>query len=99
MKQAMMLTVLMVLGLNANADVLVANPTFLDGVLAWIPAHAAAVASGLGVLEVVLRLVPSQKALSILVPVKYALNGLGTICTWAGGIVDTLASQFNNVKS
>lgn len=80
---------------QAAAVAVVAQPTYLDSVLAWIGNNATGVASVLGLLEVVLRVVPSQKPLSILVPVKYALSGLAVISGFLSDICDKLISSLN----
>lgn len=80
--------------------VAVAPPTFLDGVLAWINGLSPTVlATVLGVVaEIGLRLYPSAKALSLLVPVKYVIAGLVGILNFVNGVLDTLISAANKVK-
>lgn len=77
-----------------------AAPTFLDGVLAWInglsPTVLATVLSV--VAEIGLRLYPSAKAMSLLVPVKYLLSGLITILGFLVTVVNSLIAAANNVK-
>lgn len=88
------------IGQHALAQVAgaVAPPTFLDGALNWLKAlNPIAVGGVMSVVEIVLRLVPSQKALSILVPVKYVLDGVSTLFGWVSGLVTVLITSLNNV--
>ena len=76
----------------------VAPPTFLDGILKFIAGLNPAVTAGvLAVVEVLLRLAPSQKAQSLLVPVKYVLDGVAAIFAWASGVIGQLITSLNNV--
>lgn len=77
-----------------------APPTFLDGILHWIASLSPAMVSTVvGVLaEIALRLWPSAKALSLLVPVKYVLVGLTAIFAFLIGVLDSLITAANNTK-
>jgi|GEM_PF-4669539 len=74
----------------------VATPTYFDSTLTWLAANVAMIASGVGVIEVVLRLFPSLKPLSVLIPVQYALDGVAKILTFvSANILAPMISAFN----
>lgn len=56
-------------------------PTYLDAILAWI-SSAQNIAVIAIVVEVALRFVKTEKAKSLLIPVKYAFDGLALILAW-----------------
>ena len=78
----------------------VAEPTYLDGVLKFLqnlsPAVVTAVVAGL---EFLLRAFPTSKALSLLIPVRYAVKSLGAILTVLAGFLDQIVQAANNVKA
>jgi len=75
-----------------------AQPTYLDGVLKAIGESSAIIAGLLMVFEFILRVVPSAKPLSLLVPAQYAFSGLGAIFTFLGGLVKQLIEVANRTK-
>lgn len=78
----------------------VAAPAYLDGVLAFLAGHPIASLSVILtiVAELGLKVYPSEKALSILIPVKYGLDGLKAILSWVGGIIDSFVQSAQNIK-
>ena len=73
----------------------VAQPIWADSILAWLHnLSPSALAAALMVIELVLRLIPSQKSLSVLVPVNYALKSIGQMLAWLSGI-NILLDVFN----
>ena len=92
-------TVLLLTGIQAFAQAVApAAPTFLDGILKFIEGLNPAIVSGtLVVLEALLRIVPSAKALSVLVPVKYGMDGVAKIFVWASGLLAIMIASMNNV--
>lgn len=86
-------------GLQAYAQAaVVAPPTFLDGILNWIKGlNAGVVGSILAVVaEISMRMVPTQKALSLLVPVKYVCDGMVVLMGWLSGLLSILITSLNN---
>lgn len=78
----------------------VAAPTYLDSVLAWVAANPGMLASVVAVLEVVLRLVPSANAMSILVPVQYAVSGIAKIlAALSDSVLAPIIQNANNVTA
>lgn len=64
-----------------------AAPNFLDKLLEAIKNSGGIVAGALVVVEIFLKLFPSKKPLSILVPVKYCVDSLITILSWLSNAV------------
>lgn len=86
-----------VLAQAVAAPVVAAAPTFLDGILNWITNNTVISASVVAVLEVILRIFPTSKAASLLVPIKYVVSGVGTILKWLGdSVLDPLIKAGNN---
>lgn len=80
--------------------VAVAAPTYLDSILAWVAANPGMLASVVAVLEVVLRLVPSANAMSILVPVQYAVSGIAKILVaLSDSVLAPIIQNANNVSA
>lgn len=98
MKRIFGLFVIALFPLIAFADVSAA-PTFLDGILAWIAAHPTESFSGmLGLAaDIVFRVFPTAKAMSILSPVKYGADGLIKMLVWLSAGLQVLISAGNNV--
>ncbi len=59
-----------------------AQPTFFDKILAALKSSGGIVAGFLVLFEVVLKLIPTAKPLSILLPVKYVVDSLSAILFW-----------------
>lgn len=80
-------------------DAVVANPTWLDGITKWAADHpVTSLSSILGfVLEILFRFVPTQKAMSILIPVRYVLVGAIAIFQWIADLVQVAIVAGNNV--
>lgn len=75
------------------------QPAFLDGILKAMDGISPAMVSGLLILaEVIFRMIPSAKPLSILVPVKYAMVGVAKILNFIGDMLQKLIDVANNVK-
>jgi hypothetical protein len=79
-------------------EVAPAAPTYLDAALKAIGESSAIVAGLLMVFEFILRIVPTAKPLSLLVPAQYAFAGLGAIFTFLGGLVKQLIDVANRTK-
>jgi len=78
----------------------IAAPTYFDSTLAWLTSNVGMVASGVGVLEVVLRLFPSVNPLSVLIPVQYAVVGVGKILQFLGdNVLTPMISAFQVTSS
>lgn len=93
---AFVIGMLLLTCLQVFAQDAVVPPTFLDGVLNWIDGLSAGVVAGvIAVVEIILRLVPSHKALSVLVPVKYVLDGVCKVFSWASGLLAVLIASLN----
>lgn len=77
----------------------VAPPTFLDGVLSFITAHPAASVSTIVsfIAELVMRFYPSAKALSLLVPVVYVVDGIVSILGWVSALLKLMITSAQNV--
>lgn len=73
-------------------------PTFLDGVLKWMADNLSApVVSGVVIVaEILLRVFPSSKPLSVLIPIRYACQKVSIILGVLGDIVDKLIVSANN---
>jgi hypothetical protein len=83
----------------ADAVVVVAEPTFLDGVLKFLAAlDPAVVGVAVAIVEAGLRLLPTGKAASVLVPVNYVLKGLIVIATVLQTLTGKLIESGNNLK-
>jgi len=82
----------------SEGDQAPAEPTYLDVVLKTLAESSAIVAGLLMVFEFILRVVPSAKPLSLLVPARYACNGLGAIFTFLGKLFGSLIEVANRTK-
>lgn len=96
---AMLFCALVVLiGGSAFAQTAVPAPTFLDAIIAFVktpPGYLSAIVAGL---EMLMRMLPTPKAMSLLVPLKYALGGLSIIFAWVSdSVLDPLIATANNV--
>ena len=78
--------------------VAVAPPTYLDGILKWITGASGIASSAVVVIELVLRLVPTAKPLSILVPVKYLFDGMVGILKFLSDLLGQLINSLNVVQ-
>jgi len=92
-------TCLVLIPMIAFGQDAVPAPTFLDGVIKFISELSPSLIAGLlVVVEFILRATPSVKPLSILVPAKYACQGLAFILEWAAGLLDKLIIVAQNTK-
>lgn len=83
----------------AQAAAPVAAPTFLDGILKWIGENSGStITTVVLVLEFLLRLLPTAKVMSFLVPLRYGIVGVAAILTWLASVLDKLSVVGNNVK-
>ena len=83
----------------AQAAAAVAPPTFLDSVLAWIAQPQPLMATALIVIEFGVRLIPSAKPLSILIPAQYVVKGISAMAAWLDAqVLSPLIANFNNVS-
>lgn len=73
-------------------------PTFLDAILNWIAGSGAFMTALAMVFEFLMRLYPTKKPLSLLIPVKYVAVSLGAIFSFLGNFVDVLIEKANSVK-
>lgn len=92
-----MLFCALVVSCSAFAQAVVPTPTFLDAILAFIkspPVYWSAIVAGL---EMAMRMLPTAKAMSLLVPIQYALKGLSTIFAWFADVLDVVIGTANNV--
>ncbi len=74
---------------------------WLDGILAFI-AGQSAVSIGATItatLEFVARAWPTSKAVSLVIPIQYALKGLSQVTLWLAGILDPVVMTLNNVTA
>jgi len=76
----------------------VAQPTFLDGILAWLDANTGLIAMAVGLGEALMRLIPTKKALSTLILVKYVAHGLSVILQVVADVAEKLTGAGNLVK-
>lgn len=75
----------------------VKTPTYLDGILNFLSNNAALLAMVIGIMEALMRLVPTKKAKSILIPVSYAVNGLSVILAFLAEVLKRMG-EVANVK-
>lgn len=90
------------LSLMAFADAaVVAPPTFLDGILAFLAAHpAGSISTIVGfIAELVMRFYPSNKALSLLVPVVYGVDGIAVMLGWLSAILKQMITSAQNLAA
>jgi len=77
-----------------------AAPTFLDGIIKALESiPGTVIALIMSVVEVALRWFPTWKPLSLLIPIKYVIDGVGKILMLLSAWVDALIKVANNVKS
>lgn len=77
-----------------------APPTWADGIIAWLSGNGTTIGVVVAVLEMVLRLIPSERALSVLVPVSYAVKAVASILnTLATAVLDPLAKAAQNTTA
>ena len=94
----LMIFALAFVGLSVRADDAPAAPTYLDGILAWMSQPQAIVATIVSLLEVGLRVFKTKIPLSVLIPIKYAVDGVGKILSWiSANLIDALIKMGNNV--
>lgn len=80
----------------ADDAVVVAVPTYLDSILAWLTTGLGMVVSAVSVLEVIMRLIPSVKPLTFLIPAKYAVDGVVAILAFVSlNILSPMITSFN----
>ncbi len=95
MKMLIFLVVSMICTVAFAADP-VAVPTYLDSILAWLTTGGGMVVSAVSVLEVILRLIPSVKPLSFLIPAKYAVDGIAAILAFvSANVLSPMITSFN----
>lgn len=83
---------------DAAVVAVVAEPKFLDGILAALAGAGGIVSAIVIVAEVVLRMVPTAKPLSVLIPVQYVVIGLIKILEFVKDLVVKLIEVANKVK-
>lgn len=76
------------------------GPSYLDGVLAWISSVSqVSLSLVLGIVaEIGMRIFKSEKALSLLIPVKYLLASLIKVMEFLIKGLDILIENFNRVQ-
>lgn len=89
-----------VFGVSAFADAaIVADPTFLDSIIKALQNINPMIIAGIvTALEIGMRLVPSLKPLSLLVPMKYVVSGLIVILSLLESILAKLIAAANITK-
>lgn len=75
-----------------------ADPTWFDKVLAALAASGGLLAGLALIFEIVLRIFPSKKPLSVLIPVRYACVSLAAIFTLIGNFATTLINTAQNAE-
>jgi hypothetical protein len=80
---------------EAFSDMVVSIPTWADPILGFIATPAAA-GILIPIIELVMRMFPTAKAWSLLVPVQYASVGIGKILIWLGQDILTPVIQAGN---
>jgi hypothetical protein len=88
---------LMIVPMTAFAQAVVAQPTYLDGILKFIAGIGASTGVAVIVVEAILRLFPSAQPISLLVPVKYLLDGCIEIFKFVSDFIGSLISGLNVV--
>jgi hypothetical protein len=68
-----------------------------DNVLSIINTPAAGMIT-ISSIELAVRIFPTAKAWSLLIPVKYACVSVAAILTWTSGVLDAVIIAGNNVK-
>jgi hypothetical protein len=74
----------------------VAEPNYLDKILAALAASGGLLGGLMIVFEMLMRAFPSKKPLSLLIPARYALSGLATIMKFLADVCDKLINIAQN---
>lgn len=98
MKALVLFAVVLLFASIGLAEEAVADPKYLDSVLVFLASSGGIVAVGVIVFETALRVIPTAKPLSILIPVKYLVVGIKKISEWVDGVLDKLIEAANRVK-
>lgn len=94
---------LLLVSVRAMADAAVAaipDPTYLNSILAFVGTPPGYISGAVLVLEFVARLFPTEKSLSLLIPVRYFVSGAVKILQFtADSILTPLINSANNSAS
>ena len=95
----MLILVCLFAGFGALAqEAAVVAPTYLDEVLKWLQ-NGSVLAAMAFIVELVARVWPTEKAKSLLVPVKYLIDGLVLIMIFISkNVLDPMITGLNRVK-
>lgn len=95
----LLFAILMILSPLAFGQVTV-EPSYLDTILAFLAAHPVSSFSAMfGVaIELLLKIWPSAKELSFLIPVRYAIHGIRGVFGWLDDLLTQWIAFGQNIK-